>query len=78
MKHKEFDPFECICSDTDPKAKKPKYWVEIAECEPGYYLVWLCGRNKYRMLSQGAYKSKSRCVQQAKRLSKALGLEFRK
>jgi len=59
------------------KPKKKPYWVEVEEdYQSGYSYVMLKGKNRFD-LSSDRYDEKSRANQQAKRLAKNLGLEFR-
>ena len=57
------------------KKKKPAYWVEVQAWE-GLWAIRIYGLNKFNLESE-LYRSKSRCVQQAKRLAKALDIEFK-
>ena len=57
--------------------KKKPYWIEVEEdYQSGYSYVMLKGKNRFD-LSSDRYDEKSRANQQAKRLAKNLGLEFR-
>ena len=59
------------------KPKKKPYWIEVEEdYQSGYSYVMLKGKNRFD-LSSDRYDEKSRANQQAKRLAKNLGLEFR-
>lgn len=53
-------------------SKKKPYWVE--NCEDA---IFIFGRNGFMMESMSSYTNASHVTQQAKRLAKNLGLEYR-